>query len=376
MDDNEERFALNWYSEFKNKEVETEYREYEKTTSLKTIRALILVYGLIYALFAISDYVYYVQDSPFIVLLGFRGLALLVTLSAFFMAPRFKRYNHTLLMITIVELLICVIILYHLYIQGNADSAMHFKSIMLLILAVFLIPNLWKNSMMASLIILISYIFFSILFVEQPQSPPINQMANFLGIGLSFCAFAIYGRERSQRRHYAAEKLMEHMIITDRLTGIYNRGRFEYIIDLWIKNMRHYPFCLILFDIDNFKKVNDQYGHSVGDQVLIETANIVKSHIRDTDIFARWGGEEFVVLFSGVSINLGMELAERLRHAVEENDTGKAGKITISIGVAEYRRGETVLDLVERTDAKMYEAKRAGRNKVVGDFVMPEDSIL
>ena len=354
MDDAQDRFKLNWYSEFRNKEIESEYRENEKTTNLKTVRALILLYGIIYALFAISDYVYYVQTSPFLVLLGFRSLALLVTLTGYYLAGRINNYSRILLVITFIEILICMIILIHLYVQGNNDSAMHFKSIMLLILAVFLIPNLWKNSMAASLIILTSYIIFSLIFVEQPQNPSINQMANFIGIGLAFCAFAIYGRERSQRRHYAAEKLMEHMIITDRLTGIYNRGRFEYILDLWIKNMRHYPFCLIFYDIDNFKKVNDVHGHSVGDQVLIECANIIKLHIRDTDIFARWGGEEFVVLFSGVKIDMGVELAERLRAAVEAHEFSKAGNVTISIGVVEYHKGETILDLVERADAKMY----------------------
>jgi diguanylate cyclase (GGDEF)-like protein len=159
------------------------------------------------------------------------------------------------------------------------------------------------------------------------------------------------------------------MSITDRLTGIYNRGRFEYILDLWIRNMRHDPFCLLLYDIDDFKKVNDHMGHAVGDQVLVETSKIISASIRDDDIFARWGGEEFVILFSGTKIERAAELAERLRKAVESNPCGEAGKITISIGVVEYRRGEpageTIPDFFKRVDAKMYEAKQSGKNRVV-----------
>jgi len=129
--------------------------------------------------------------------------------------------------------------------------------------------------------------------------------------------------------------------------------------------MRHDPFCLLLFDIDNFKKFNDTYGHSVGDQILISTTQIVTAHIRDNDIFARWGGEEFVVLFSNTDIERAADLAERLRRAVENNNCGEAGKITISIGVAKYQRTETILTFINRADEKMYEAKKAGKNRVI-----------
>jgi diguanylate cyclase (GGDEF)-like protein len=160
------------------------------------------------------------------------------------------------------------------------------------------------------------------------------------------------------------------MTITDWLTGIYNRRRFEHILGLWIKNRRHDPFCLLLFDIDNFKKVNDTLGHNAGDEVLIKTAAAVSSKIRDDDIFARWGGEEFVVLFSRINIDMGIELAERLRKAVENNPCGDAGKVTVSIGVVQYHRGENnennenLEDFVMRADEKMYEAKKAGKNRV------------
>jgi diguanylate cyclase (GGDEF)-like protein len=155
------------------------------------------------------------------------------------------------------------------------------------------------------------------------------------------------------------------MSITDRLTGIYNRGRFEYFLGHWIKSSRHNPFSLILFDIDDFKKVNDRYGHTAGDEVLIKTTETVSAHIRDDDIFARWGGEEFVILFGGTPIERAAELAERLRKAVEDNPCGESGRITISIGVAEYRKDETITELVNRADEKMYEAKRAGKNRVM-----------
>jgi diguanylate cyclase (GGDEF)-like protein len=181
------------------------------------------------------------------------------------------------------------------------------------------------------------------------------------------CAIFLYGRKNSQRRQFAAEKLLEFMSITDRLTGIYNRGRFEFVLNLWIKGMRHDPFCLLLFDIDDFKEVNDRLGHSAGDKVLIEITQTVTANIRGDDVFARWGGEEFVILFGTTDLAQAAELAERLRKAVEDNRGGEAEKVTISIGVAQYRRDETILDFINRADEKMYEAKRAGKNQVVAE---------
>jgi diguanylate cyclase (GGDEF)-like protein len=157
------------------------------------------------------------------------------------------------------------------------------------------------------------------------------------------------------------------MSITDKLTGIYNRGRFEYVLGLWIKNMRHDPFCMIMIDIDDFKKINDNFGHNAGDQVLFNTTTIISANIRDDDIFARWGGEEFVILFGSTTINRATELAERLRVAISNNEYGEAGKITISIGVAQYRRTESLLEFINRADSKMYEAKKAGKNKVISE---------
>jgi diguanylate cyclase (GGDEF)-like protein len=204
--------------------------------------------------------------------------------------------------------------------------------------------------------------------------PSLPQQGLYLGICLASSAVFIYGRENSERKHFAAEKLLELITITDWLTGIHNRRHFERILNLWIKNRRHDPFCLLFFDIDNFKTVNDTYGHNIGDEVLVKTANVVSSRIRDDDIFARWGGEEFVILFGGVESDMGKELAERLRKAVENNPCSEAGKVTLSIGVVQYHRDENEKDdespenFVKRADEKMYEAKRAGKNKVVAEI--------
>jgi len=378
MEFKHEQYAINKFCEFKNREAESDFMEYEKATSLGIVRILIVVMGFSFALFAVSDYYYYGKESEFFISLGLRGAALIITVVSSFLAASFKRYNRTLILITLTELAVFAIYLLNLYAgvlfasaqQAGEPAISHFMAVLVLILTVFLIPNRWKNSLFAGFFIIACYLIFCSVFLGYTDSPSLPQQGLYLGICLVSCAIFIYGRENSERRHFAAEKLLELITITDWLTGINNRRHFERILSLWIKNKRHDPFCLLFFDIDDFKNVNDTYGHKTGDEVLVKTVNVVSSRIRDEDIFARWGGEEFVILFGGVDSGMGEELAERLLKAVENNPCGEAGKVTISIGVVQYRRDEgnendeSMENFVKRADEKMYEAKRGGKNRV------------
>jgi diguanylate cyclase (GGDEF)-like protein len=161
-----------------------------------------------------------------------------------------------------------------------------------------------------------------------------------------------------------AEK--EQLAETDYLTKIYNRLKFDNIFISEIMRAQRYKtsLCLIIFDIDNFKKINDTYGHHTGDTVLIEMAKVVSNNIRSTDIFARWGGEEFVILTPNTDIEHARELAERLRVAIEGYVFNESISVTCSFGVAEFREGDTKDALSKRADDALYEAKRSGKNRV------------
>ena len=158
----------------------------------------------------------------------------------------------------------------------------------------------------------------------------------------------------------------------DTLTGIYNKGKFNRVLDDELKKVRRYkrPLGLILFDIDHFKQINDTFGHQVGDYVLKEIAKIVKSNIRNTDIFARWGGEEFVILAPETDINGLKMLAEKLRKAIEDHQFDKVKKVTASFGVTEATPEDTTDTVVRRADEALYLAKDKGRNRV--EIILPE----
>jgi diguanylate cyclase (GGDEF)-like protein len=161
-------------------------------------------------------------------------------------------------------------------------------------------------------------------------------------------------------------ELLERRATTDMLTGTYNRLRFNEFLDRQISEVKRYPhpFALIMFDVDYFKKINDTYGHHAGDEVLRDLAKVLSANIRETDVFARWGGEEFMILSSYADMEHAARLAEKLRRAVEAHDFGKA-KVTCSFGVAQFDAQDTAESLVARVDKALYQAKAEGRNRVV-----------
>jgi diguanylate cyclase (GGDEF)-like protein len=158
----------------------------------------------------------------------------------------------------------------------------------------------------------------------------------------------------------------ERLAETDPLTKIYNRLKFDNIFISEILRAQRYEtaLSLIMFDIDNFKQINDNYGHHVGDEVLIETTKVVSGNIRETDIFARLGGEEFAILTPNTDMEYARKLSERLRAAIESAICKEMLTVTCSFGVAEFREGDTADTLSKRADKALYEAKKSGKNRV------------
>jgi len=121
---------------------------------------------------------------------------------------------------------------------------------------------------------------------------------------------------------------------------------------------------LIMFDIDHFKKVNDTYGHAVGDYVLQTLTQIVKMDLRETDYLVRWGGEEFIIIAPDTDVRRAEILAERVRKSAEEYSFDQVGTVTVSFGVTQFTGDDTEDTFIKRTDDALYSAKRMGRNRV------------
>lgn len=159
----------------------------------------------------------------------------------------------------------------------------------------------------------------------------------------------------------------ELLAARDQLTGLCNRRNFDQRLEAAIARAARHgdEFSLLMIDLDHFKNVNDYYGHATGDDVLRRFGEVLRERLRQNDVAARWGGEEFVVLADGAHLDNARLLAEQIREAVAQTPFPPVPRVTVSIGIAEYQEGETGDDLLRRADKALYGAKRNGRNRVI-----------
>jgi diguanylate cyclase (GGDEF)-like protein len=176
------------------------------------------------------------------------------------------------------------------------------------------------------------------------------------------------------------QRKYQRFATTDALTGLHNRGWLDDAFDREIKRSERdeLPLSLLMLDVDNFKKYNDDFGHLAGDQVLITVANAIRTPLRPNDLVARFGGEEFAVLLPETTLKNAKTIAERLREHVSQADPGELDgkvlpKVTISLGIAGRLPGYTLDMMIAAADVAMYHAKRNGKNRVEVAANVPAD---
>jgi len=208
------------------------------------------------------------------------------------------------------------------------------------------------------------------LVVEQSESDELQHIKQAFWLDIAICILVTasvlllvwYTVNRYHRR-------LEQLVTIDHLTGCLNRRTFELMLRYAINNTRRsaQPLSLLLCDIDYFKQINDQQGHAAGDAVLRQLGRLIRAALRQNDVIARWGGEEFLLLLPGTSLSDAVGVAEKLRQRIAAHDFRVAGRlqsITVSVGVAQHDDGEDANTLFDRADRALYQAKDNGRNRV------------
>lgn len=211
------------------------------------------------------------------------------------------------------------------------------------------------KSILISLALTCSFAFFQLKFVIAVTEFKLVFLAAPVFIGLIFGVLAA--------RIIVLNHKLEWYSIRDPLTDTYNHGYYKRILNEWCLNKS--GFSIILFDIDDFKEINDEYGHQIGDQTLVRVCEVVTEAKRLYDIFARHGGEEFVLLAPRTDLSEAADLANRMCRIISNTEMPSGNKLTCSFGVAKFREESDSPDsLFERTDKALYESKKSGKNRV------------
>lgn len=366
--ENTRKYDISFLGEFVDKKLEREFLDYDMRRCARFIGPVALTFGVIYMLFIISDY-FAIEDPPsFLVILSIRVLVLIVSAAMYLAVKRINDYANLPYLITAYEVFTIISFLVIIY-QYKSLTFLSLFSVMAIILAVYITPNKLVHAQITSVFLILSFFFFSAKHIEGIETQVLLKIIAYNIILIIFASIGTYLTSFYKRKQFADSRELLRVSITDSLTGIFNRAKFGQELNQWVDYSNKYekPLSLVIFDIDNFKSVNDNYGHLIGDGVLQSIAAVIKKAIRHTDVFARWGGEEFVILLPGTEIHQSMEMTERMRICISKIKYDKVENITCSFGLAELQENESAESLMQRADKHLYEAKDWGKNIVVCD---------
>lgn len=296
---------------------------------------------------------------------------LLVWLLVFLIVVIFRR--NISLMENIMFIFLCLFHLYKFYFainQGLGDGANDLDEytfwIPLLFVFIFLIYRR-KKGLLYSLILYFLTLMLGIIYLIPDFSTHLKELdtiTQFYLSSLSYIValFFLTGLIEA----YSERETLQSMAYTDYLTQIPNRRKIEDLIELEMvkaqNSKRH--FCIILFDIDSFKLVNDRFGHDKGDIILQELAIRIKENLKNKYYFGRWGGEEFLVIAPNHTKQQALEIANQLRTTIENSEFPYVDKITLSFGVTEFKAHDSFCTLFSRADKALYISKNSGKNQV------------
>lgn len=367
MDSFKETYKLSITGEFADKNLEHEFFRDYMAKNIKYVRTITLALGILYMLFIIPDYLFAQGQTTILIILVNRLAFFSAILVFFFVTRKFENYKLLAHWITAYEILgsISFMIICGQYSEPN--FLIQVLGVVILISIIFVTPNKLMNMLVASIFISVSFFAFSKLYIKGIEYSEFSAGLVYTLIILVISGFTAYKNNYYNRKQYMYGKELLYLSTTDWLTGINNRSKWDAELTRWIAYANRYgtPLSAVFFDVDDFKYINDVFGHLAGDQVIIEIAGIVRGVIRENDVFARWGGDEFMLLLPNTDQQQALSLTERLRTLVAEHQFGKVGNVTCSFGLASVYKDDCGERLVGRIDQLLYAAKLKGKNSVV-----------
>lgn len=295
-----------------------------------------------------------------------------------FSVIRFLSGEYRVAMIDLIGVVASVTCIFYVWVTGRSEPVGRF-------LALLAVTGMTANVIQLGIgdVYFLYPVFIAAFFLAPPGLALVLTMASTLAIGyflssgltnidiikvvLSLAATSLFAFTFAFQRNRQRDAL-QSLSRTDTLTGAGNRRALHDQMEEWIASVQRdaHPMSLLIIDLDDFKVVNDQHGHLVGDQVLKALAERIRSRIRTSDHLYRFGGDEFIVLANHSGAETALKLAEDILSRIAQTDAIDGVRLTVSIGVSQYQTGETADQWLSRADAEMYGAKVSGKNQVLG----------
>jgi len=348
---------------FPDKETKDDFDQWVAASTLVQIRCVSVLTGLLYLVYAYIDTLYAPEDHLYERVTIHLALALLLfAIAALTLNKRLYKFLSYILMIAPVFAALGNIFIT----SGMPNPSLYLTELYLILYWVFTVSGLRLRQATISavtifIIVLISTIFFLTL---SPEAFTLHLF--WMLCSLSFGFLIAFLLEKSNRKIYLGYKEMEQLAVTDKLTGLFNRAKLD---PLMKERFEHYhkeldPFGVAIIDIDNFKSINDRYGHITGDAILIKIGQVITEHLPHNAHLIRWGGEEFMIIAPNSDHNSLALLTERLRQIIQQyDDFGIDTPVTVSIGFTICNKEDNTDRILKRADDALYTAKKSGKNR-------------
>lgn len=362
----DKHYKISRFGVFADKSMEQGFQANMVSRYSKSSAFVALIFGFLFILFLGNDYEAVTNNSSFMIITITRMLFLIVSAAAFFMIRR--TLKHTTLICILTAYAAITAISYLIILQQYATlTYLSILGLMVTTLAIYILPNKVLFTLLIAVIMSILFFLFPAQKIEGLEQDNVHKAAAYQIIVLIHCTTNAYLTNLYKRKQYAANAKLMALSITDPLTGIYNRAKFDEELERWTNFSNRYgtPLSLIIFDIDDFKIINDSHGHLEGDSIIKHITNTTMDSVRNTDIFARWGGDEFVILLPNTNLGQAEEIAERMRKSILEKLCDAACTITCSFGVSILAKDETAKEFLLRTDKLLLQAKAQGKDLIV-----------
>lgn len=358
---------------FKNKDLELSFQAQTFAKIRKYLFPCIMSVLAIYLLFSIP---YLINSSLDTFLQNFtlRFSTIILFYIIYFAFGRFKNYRSYILTITIYEFIFSILYIFlisrslSINFAVECNFAVKCLDIVIFLTIYFLFPNKWFHSFSASVFLLALFSLYTIFYLSHfVKDTSYLPGSVYLAIIFILNAFNSYRTGYYKRLQFYDNLMLQNLLNIDTLTGAYTRIKFDEEIknQIAIAEQMEIKLSIAIFDIDNFKRINDTYGHLEGDKILTGIVEIINENKRPRDILTRWGGEEFVILFPSTSLENAAKISERHRHEIADFDFSIGEHVTCSFGVTEYCEGDTPVTILRRADKLLYTAKASGKNVVV-----------
>jgi two-component system, cell cycle response regulator len=356
--------------EFFEPKLENEFFSYMLEETIQHFRHNLLLTSFLFLLFLIPDYYLITDHASLNTIFLIRILFFLLSVLYYF---RIQYMPHTLYVFsTVYENILAILFWGLLFFYEHPDLVIHQQGLTVLILAIFfIIPNRFYMKVLISTITATGFFliaFYRTLFSVSSYS---WGLLVFSGLILVFCAMTPRRINRLQRIQFQNALQLAKISNTDALTGTNNRLKYNEELKNEISRSRRYklPLAGIMFDLDNFKEINDKFGHLEGDKVLKKVTFLIQNIIRKNDQLFRWGGEEFIILLPNTDQDAAVQMAQRIKDCIGKAQFFSTKSLTCSFGVTSLRGDDTGVSFTNRLDQLQYTAKNKGKDCIVDNLV-------